>query len=82
MWVSLIRAVVELGPLMLMMVVLAAAVSRLAGFATSGPNADHETVGQLSQMFDVMTVDNLTLLAALAVVLFLLWRATLEGRTG
>lgn len=82
MWVTLLRAVFELGALMLLMVVLAAAIAPIVDFATSGPNADHETVGQLGSMFDVMTVDNLTLLAAVAVILFLLWRATLEGRTG
>lgn len=82
MWVSLIRSTFAIGALGLMMFVLAYILSELTSFATSGPNADHETVVQLSTMFDAMTVDNLTLLAAFAVVLFLLWRATVEGQRG
>ena len=79
MWVTLLRAVFEMGALALLMVVLAAVVARLTGFATSGPNADHESVGQVAQMFNLMTVENLTLLVGIAVAVFLLWRATLEG---
>lgn len=79
MWVSLIRTVFEMGALALMMVVLAAVMALLTGFATGGPNADHESVGQLAQMFNAMTVENLTLLVAIAAALYLLWRATVEG---
>jgi len=80
MWVTLVRTVIQMGPLALMMVVLAAVMARLTGFATSGPNADHESVGQVAQMFNAMTVENLTLLVGLAVIFYLIWRATLEGR--
>lgn len=79
MWVTLLRSFFEIGALALLMVVLAAVVAQLTGFATSGPNADHESVGQVAQMFNLMTVENLTLLVAIAAGVFLLWRATLEG---
>ena len=82
MWVTILKSVFELGALAVMMLVLAAVVSPIVDFAMSGPNADHETVGQVGTMFNLMTVDNLTLLAGLAVMLYLIWRATLEGRGG
>ena len=80
MWVDWIRSVFEVGALSVLMVVLAAAVAELTAFATSGPNADHESVGRLATMFEAMNVENLTLLVAIAAGLTLLWMATLKNR--
>jgi len=79
MWVDWIRSIFEVGALSVLMVVVAAVMAKLTSFATSGPNADHETVSQLSIMFEAMTVENLTLIVAIGGGLTLLWLATLES---
>jgi hypothetical protein len=82
MWVSFIRAGFGMGVLGLMMFVLAMILEPIVGHATSGPNADAETVTQIGGWFNVLTVDNLTLIAGLAVGLFLVHRAVVERQVG
>jgi len=82
MWVTLFRSAFALGILGFLMWALTHVLSPLTNTATSGPNADHETVTQIATLFNMMTLDNLTLLAAVAVGLFLIYRATLESRLG
>ena len=82
MWVSVIRAAFAMGVLALMMYVLATILDPIVGHATSGPNAEAETVTQIGGWFNVLTVDNLTLLAGLAIGLFLVHRAVVERQVG
>ena len=82
MWVSMIRAGFAMGVLGLMMYVLATILDPIVGHAMSGPNADAETVTQIGGWFNALTVDNLTLLAGLAIGLFLVHRAVVERQVG
>lgn len=80
MWVAFIKAAFALGALGMMMWMLSLVSSPLTDAAMAGPHSDHATVQQVSTMFNVMTLENLTLLAGIAVGLFLLYQATLQRR--
>jgi len=78
MWVEFIKGAFALGALAVMMWMLSVVLGPLTDTATSGAHADHQTVTQVSTMFDVLTLENLTLLAGIAVGLYLLYQATLQ----
>lgn len=82
MWVTFFKSAFALGILGFLMWVLSLVLSPLLEAANSGSNADHETVTQIGTLFEMMTLDNLTLLAGVAVGLFLVYRATLERQQG
>jgi len=81
MWVTFIRSAFGLVVIAFMMWVTTLIVGPITTFATAGPHADHSTVVTIAAWFDVLSLDNLTLIGGLAVGLYLLNRAVVERRT-
>jgi len=83
MWIAILRGGgLGLAMLTFLMWVLRQILDPIIGFATSGPNADAESVTTIASWFAMLTVENLTLIAALGVALHLLGRAATERRVG
>jgi hypothetical protein len=80
MWTAFARAGLGLAVLTFMMWVLREILSPILDMATSGPHADASSVTRLAGYFNALTVENLTLIAALAVGIYLLGRAATERR--
>jgi hypothetical protein len=80
MWTALARGGLAMAVLAFMMQVLRWILDPILDIATSGPNADAETVVQIGGYFNALTVENLTLIAGVGVGLFLLGRAATERR--
>jgi len=80
MWVTFIRGAFGLVVVAFLMWVTTLILGPITNFATSGPHAQHESVVTIAGWFDVLTLDNLTLLGGLAVGLYLLSRAVVERR--
>lgn len=80
MWTGLARAGIALPALTFLMWVLVQILDGILGVATTGPHADAESVERVGGYFQLMTVDNLVLLAGLAVGIYLLGRAAVERR--
>ncbi len=80
MWVTFIRSAFGLVVVAFLMWVTTLILGPLTDFATRGPHADHSTVVTISGWFDVLSLDNLTLIGGLAVGLYLLSRAVVERR--
>lgn len=82
MWVSFARAGIYLVALTFLMWVLRSILDRVIPFALAGPNANAASVQRVSTYFGALTLDNLTLLVALAVGIYLLGRAATERNLG
>jgi hypothetical protein len=80
MWTAIARSGLALVVLTFMMWVLVEILTPIIGFATSGPNADAESVARVGSYFNALTLDNLVLIAALGVGITLLARAAVERR--
>jgi len=82
MWTATIRGAAGLVIVTFIMWLTATVVQPVVGMATSGPHAGHESVQRVGNYFAALSVDNLVLLGALAVGIFLLGRAAVESRLG
>lgn len=80
MWVSLIRGTVALAALTFMSWVLVKVLNPILEVANAGPHADHDAVVRIGGYFELLTVENVTLISALAVAVYLLGRAAVERR--
>lgn len=79
MWVAFVRAAVYGLALTFLMWLVAKIVGPLVDVATQGPHSDAESVVRIGSYFNALTVENLTVLALVAVGIFLLGRAAVEG---
>lgn len=82
MWAAMARAAIYLVAVTFLMWVLRQILDPILDFATAGPHADADSVVRVGSYFNALTLDNLTLLAAVAVAIFLLGRAAVEQRVG
>lgn len=82
MWVSVARGGIGLVILVFLMWVLRTTLDMIVPHATTGDYADAASVTRVAGYFGAMTLENLTLIAALAVGIFLLGRAAVERRVG
>jgi len=82
MWTALSRAGLATVVITFLMWLLREMLTPVLDIATSGPNADAESVTTIASWFAMLTVENLTLIAALGVALHLLGRAATERRVG
>ena len=82
MWTAFIRSVIGLAGLSFLMFILVQILNPILSIATSGPSADAPSVVRVGSYFQALTLDNLTLLAALAVGIALLGAAATERRLG
>lgn len=80
MWTSTVRASIAFAALGFMMWVLAQIVAPIVDIATTGPNANADSVATAGQWFNALSVSNLTLLAGLAVAIYWVGRAVVERR--
>lgn len=80
MWAAMARAAIYLVAITFLMWVLRRILDPIISMATAGPHADAASVTRVGGYFGAMTLDNLTLLGALAVAIFLLGRAAVEQR--
>lgn len=78
MWVSIARAGVYLVALPFLMWVLYWILDPILGFANSGPHANASSVQRVGGYFGAMTLENLVLLALIAIGVYLLGRAAVE----
>lgn len=78
MWTAVIRAAIGLPLTVFLMWLLAQIIAPIVDFAMSGPNASEPSVQRVGGYFTALTVDNLVLIGALAVGLYLLTRAAVE----
>lgn len=82
MWVAVARSGLGLAVLSFLMFVVRAVLNPIVEFATSGPNSDAASVVRIESYFALLTVENLTLIAAVGVAVYLLGRAAVERRVG
>lgn len=82
MWTSIARSAIALCAITFMMWMLRRVLTPILTAANSGPHADAESVQRVGGYFGALTLDNLVLLGALAVAIFLLGRAAVERRVG
>lgn len=82
MWTSIIRAAIALPTTVFAMWLLVQIIDPIVDLGLQGPNADAASVQRVGGYFQALTVDNLVLVGALAVGLFLLARAAVERRVG
>jgi hypothetical protein len=82
MWVSIARGGMGLFILVFLMWVLRTVLDAVVPHATAGEYADAASVTRIAGYFSALTLENLTLIAALAVGVYLLGRATVERRVG
>jgi len=78
MWTAVARSGLALAVLSFMMWVLFWILDPILGEANSGPHADASSVQRIGGYFSALTVDNLVLLAGVAVGVYLLGRAAVE----
>lgn len=78
MWVSVARGGIGLVVLVFLMWVLRKVLDIVIPHATTGDYASATSVTRIAGYFSAMTLENLTLIAALAVGIYLLGRATVE----
>lgn len=82
MWTSIIRGAIALPTTVFAMWLLVQMIDPIVDLGLQGPNADAASVQRVGGYFQALTVDNLVLVGALAVGLFLLARAAVERRVG
>lgn len=82
MWTSFARGGMALAVLTFMMWVLTKILDPILSMANSGPHADASSVQRIGGYFSALTLDNLVLVAGVAVGIFLLGRAAVERRVG
>lgn len=82
MWASLARGGLGLAVLTFLMWALRETLDLIVGEATAGSYGDPATVQRVAGYFSAMTLENLTLLAALAVGTYVLGRAAVERQLG
>lgn len=82
MWVSVARGGIGLVVLLFLMWVLRETLDLIIPHATTGEYADAASVTRIAGYFSAMTLENLTLIAALAVGIYLLGRAAVERSVG
>jgi len=80
MWVAIAKSALSLGVLTFLMWVLTQLLAPVLDLATTGPNADASSVQRIGGYFNALTLDNLVLIAGLAVGVYLLGRAVVERR--
>lgn len=80
MWTALIKGGIGLAALTFMMQVLAWILSPILGVATAGEYASAPSVVRIESYFGVLSLNNLVLLAGLAVGVMLLHHAVVERR--
>ncbi len=80
MWGTISRAGIAMVVLAFMMQVLVWILNPILDIATSGPNADAESVVVIGNWFGYLSVSNLTLLAGLGIAVFVVGRAAVERR--
>lgn len=80
MWVALLRAGGALAVIAFLMQALRWVLNPMLEVARAGPHSGASTVTRVSGYFSAMTVENLTLLGAVAVGIFLLGRAAVQRR--
>lgn len=80
MWTAMAKAALALPVLTFLMWVLVQILNPILDMANSGPHADASSVTRIGNYFAALTVDNLVLLAALGVGIYLLGRAAVERR--
>jgi hypothetical protein len=82
MWTAIARGGIGLVMLLFLMWVLRTTLDIIIPMGTAGAYGDAASVARVSGYFGAMTIENLTLIAALAVGVFLLGRAAVERRVG
>lgn len=82
MWTSFARAGLYLVALVFLMFVVVQLLGPIVDMATSGPHSSAESVKRVGGYFNAMTLENLTLLAGVAVGIYLLGRAAVERDLG
>jgi len=82
MWTAIARGGIGLVMLLFLMWVLRSTLDIIIPMGATGAYADAASVARVSGYFGAMTLQNLTLIAALAVGVFLLGRAAVERRVG
>lgn len=82
MWAAVARGGLGLVALVFLMWALRESLDLIVGEATAGSYGDPTTVQRVAGYFSAMTLENLTLLAALAVAVYLLGRAAVERQLG
>lgn len=81
MWAAVARSGLALAVCTFLMWVLVRIISPMLTFATSGPHSDASSVQRIGDYFSALqSLDNLVLIAALAVGVYLLGRAAVERR--
>lgn len=80
MWASIARGGLGFAVLAFLMWVLREALDLITAEATAGSYGDPAEVQRVAGYFNALTLDNLTLLAAVAVATYLLGRAVVERR--
>lgn len=82
MWTAWVRGVVYLVALAFMMWILTQMLDPILAMAMSGPHSSDPAVERVGGYFQALTLDNLTLLAGLAVAIYILGRAAVERQLG
>jgi hypothetical protein len=82
MWTAIIRGAVYLVVLTFLMWLLPQILAPITDIATAGDYGSAQSVVRVNSYFAALTVENLTLIGALAVGIYLLGRAAVERRLG
>lgn len=82
MWTAFAKGGLGLAVLVFLMQVLRWILTPILDVATSGPNSDAESVVRVGSYFSALTLENLVLIAAIAVAIALIGRAVVERRVG
>ncbi|MFB6201308.1 MAG: hypothetical protein ABEI98_04785 [Halorhabdus sp.] len=82
MWVSVARGGIALVVLTFLMWVLRETLNMIIPHATAGKYANAASVTRIAGYFSALTLQNLTLIAALAIGIYLLGRAAVERQVG
>jgi hypothetical protein len=82
MWVSVARGGLATVILVFLMWALRTVLDQIIPHATTGDYADASSVTRIAGYFGALTLENLTLIAGLAIGVYLLGRATVERRVG
>jgi uncharacterized membrane protein YjgN (DUF898 family) len=78
MWIAIARAAIALVLLPFLMWVLVIVLDAILDVATSGSHADADSVVRISSYFDILTLENLVVLAGIAIGVYLIGRAASE----
>lgn len=81
MWTAFARGGLALAFLALLMQTLRWILDPITDLATSGPHSGAESVSVIGGWFSSLSVNNLTLIAALGVGIYILGRAAVERKT-